>query len=233
MKPLEWDVVQIIRRNRDGAHVTQHQRGKTLKLFARDIEVLGIRNKRVRNLKQKDFLRVIQLWRNGNGADRAPVSDGTLKNRVAALRWLAEKIGNPGLLPKDNRELGLKPRMTTHQESKARVLTDQVLKAIHNENVRYSLKLQAAFGLRREEAMKIQPRWADHGNKLVLKGSWTKGGRPREIPIRTHEQRQVLNEAKTSAGNGSLIPPNKSYRQHLQTWEHETRRAGLSKTHGL
>jgi hypothetical protein len=30
-----------------------------------------------------------------------------------------------------------------------------------------------------------------------------------------------------------MIPPHKSYKQHLHTWEHETRKAGLSKTHGL
>jgi len=30
-----------------------------------------------------------------------------------------------------------------------------------------------------------------------------------------------------------MIPTHKSYREHLHTWEHVTRKAGLSKTHGL
>ena len=50
---------------------------------------------------------------------------------------------------------------------------------------RLSLRLQAAFGLRREESIKIVPSWADRGNSLALKDSWTKGGRQREIPTRT------------------------------------------------
>ena len=46
-----------------------------------------------------------------------------------------------------------------------------------------TIALQAAFGLRRGESIKIRPGWADRGDELVLKDSWTKGGRAREIPI--------------------------------------------------
>lgn len=81
--------------------------------------------------------------------------------------------------------------------------------------------------------MKIQPKWADRGDKLVLKASWTKGGRPREVPIRTLAQRAILDAAKAFAGHGSLIPPTKTYREHVNTWEYQTKRVGLSKTHGL
>lgn len=34
-------------------------------------------------------------------------------------------------------------------------------------------------------AMKLRPSLADRGDRLWLKGSWTKGGRGREVPIRT------------------------------------------------
>ena len=40
-----------------------------------------------------------------------------------------------------------------------------------------SLELQRAFGLRREEAMKFQPSYADQKDHITLKASWTKGGR--------------------------------------------------------
>lgn len=59
-------------------------------------------------------------------------------------------------------------------------------------HVRMSLELQRAFGLQREEAMKCQPNYADRGDHLMLKASWTKGGKPRTIPIRTDQQRDVL-----------------------------------------
>jgi integrase len=69
--------------------------------------------------------------------------------------------------------------------SKAKDLEEAQLARVKDENVRMSLRLQQAFGLRREEAIKLQPRWADRGDYLQLKASWTKGGRERTVPIRT------------------------------------------------
>ena len=96
-----------------------------------------------------------------------------------------------------------------------------------------SLELQQAFGLRREEAIKFMPVYADQGEHIVLKESWTKGGKAREIPVRTDAQRVVLDRAQRLAGTGSLIPSAKNYRQQLRVYEAETARAGLSKLHGL
>jgi Integrase len=67
-------------------------------------------------------------------------------------------------------------------ESKAKTVTRHQLDKVRDEHVRMSLELQQAFGLRREEAMKFQPSFADRGDHLVLKASWTKGGRERTIP---------------------------------------------------
>ena len=54
-----------------------------------------------------------------------------------------------------------------------------------NGQTRPSLQLQAAFGLRREESIKIKPRWADGRNILRLQNSWAKGSKYREVPIAT------------------------------------------------
>ena len=96
-----------------------------------------------------------------------------------------------------------------------------------------SLELQQAFGLRREEAIKFIPSYADRGDTVVLKDTWTKGGKARELPIRTLEQRDVLNRAHQLAGRGSLIPANRNYIEQLRVYEGNTSRAGLSKLHGL
>ena len=96
-----------------------------------------------------------------------------------------------------------------------------------------SLELQQAFGLRREEAIKFMPDYANRGDHLVLKDSWTKGGKARVVPVRTDAQRAVLERARRLAGKGSLIPSAKNYRQQLRVYEAETSRAGLSKLHGL
>jgi hypothetical protein len=92
-----------------------------------------------------------------------------------------------------------------------------------------SLRLQAAFGLRRAESIKIQPAWAD---KLVLRPSWCKGGRAREVPIRTPEQRQVLDEARQLAGRASLIPADMKFVDQLNRFKHQCAAAGIHHVHG-
>lgn len=62
-----------------------------------------------------------------------------------------------------------------------------------------------------EESIKFQPRYADRGDHIALRGSWTKGGRERRVPITTDEQRHVLDQAHQLAGAGSLIPAHKNY----------------------
>ena len=104
---------------------------------------------------------------------------------------------------------------------------------VRDQHVRMSLELQQAFGLRREEAIKFIPTYADQGNHLVLKPSWTKGGKARVIPIRTEDQREVLDRAHKLAGKGSLIPGSRNYVKQLRIYEGHTIRAGLSKMHGL
>jgi hypothetical protein len=94
-------------------------------------------------------------------------------------------------------------------------------------------KLQRAFGLRREEALKLRPHDADQGDRLLLNASWTKGGKAREIRTHTAAQREVLDRAQQLVGRGSLIPTDCSYIQHLKVYERHTANAGLHKLHGL
>lgn len=96
-----------------------------------------------------------------------------------------------------------------------------------------NLKLQAAFGLRREESIKFRPSLTDRGDHIVLQSSWTKGVRGRTAPITMPEQRAALDEAKKLAGAGSLIPADKSYIQQQRVYDGQCKRAGLSHMHGL
>jgi integrase len=118
-------------------------------------------------------------------------------------------------------------------ESRAVTLERTSLDRVKDEHVRMSLELQQAFGLRREEAIKFQPAYADRGDHIVLKASWTKGGKARVVPVRDASQRATLHRAKALARNGSLIPADRSYRQQLRLYERHTANAGLSKLHGL
>lgn len=68
---------------------------------------------------------------------------------------------------------------------------------------------------------------------LTLKDSWTKGGRPREVPVRTAEQRQILDEVKALASAGSLIPAAKTYAQQLHRFEYQCGAAGIHRVRGF
>lgn len=103
------------------------------------------------------------------------------------------------MIPADNAQLGIAERRFVADENKAWELGNAVDR-IRDPYVRMSLTLQQAFGLRREEAIKLQPSYADRGDCIVLKGSWTKGGRPRTVPITTPEQR-VARPRKTDRRN--------------------------------
>lgn len=226
MDDLTYSLRQLCQRNRDGSHATQADRRGVLSLASRQLREAGFRQMRATSLKGKHVEVLLIRWQ------AEGLSAGTLKNRLAHLRWWAEKVGKAGTIPADNAHLGIPERHFVTQENKAKELGDG-LDRIRDPHVRMSLALQQAFGLRREESIKFQPQYADGGDCLVLKGSWAKGGRPRTIPITRPEQRAVLDAAHRLAGTGSLIPAQKTYIQQRQTYDGQCKAAGLSHMHGL
>ncbi|MDO8862006.1 integrase domain-containing protein [Haliea sp. E1-2-M8] len=118
---------------------------------------------------------------------------------MSCLRWWAETVNKRAVVATGNDFYGIPDRQFVSDHSKAKGLAREQLDRVKDEHVRMSLRLQKAFGLRREEALKIRPRWADRGDHLHLKASWTKGGRERTVPIRTREQRALLEQAKRLA----------------------------------
>jgi len=161
------------------------------------------------------------------------VAAGTIKNRMAAFRWWARKVNRQNVVARSNDHYGIPNRIFVTNTSKAKSVIEADLAKVRDEHVRMSLELQQAFGLRREESIKFIPVYADQGDHMTLKRSWTKGGKARVIPIRTQEQREVLNRAHKLAGKGSLIPGSRNYKQQVRIYQGHTLRAGLSKMHGL
>jgi hypothetical protein len=227
MLDLEYELRGICRRNRDGSRMTQAQREQRLTLIARELNGLGYRNLHASSLKPKHVEALIAAWQ------EKELSAGTIKNRMADLRWWAEKTGRQSVLAADNAHYGIAQRVFVTNHTKAVELPTDALEQVADAHVAMSLRLQAAFGLRREEAIKFIPTYADRGDHLALKPSWCKGGRAREIPIHTDQQRDLLNQARALAGTGSLIPPERTYIQQRRVYERHCARAGLSKLHGL
>ena len=125
-----------------------------------------------------------------------------------------EKIGRQKVVADDSAHYGIGRRQYVTNVSKARELTTGDLAKITDAYTRTSLQLQAAFGLWRGESIKMQPEWADRGDKLVLMDTWTRGSRAREIPIRNEEHRRVLDEAKRFVGRAHEIGINSAALGH-------------------
>ena len=147
------------------------------------------------------------------------------------IRWWAEKVGKTHIMHPSNEHYGIPPRDHTPQD-KAQFLSEEVFLRINNDYVRMSVRLQQAFGLRREESIKFRPSYADHETFIRLKGSWTKGGRPRDIPIDEPLRRELLDQVREFAGSGSLIPPECLYKHQLKRYDHYIEKAGLNNLHG-
>ena len=227
MKDLNYQLMKLCRDNRDGGFSTQATRSRLLDLIANQLKELGFRRMQPKSLKPKHVDALLTHWRNQG------IGVGTLKNRLSAVRWWAKKVNKPSIIAKDNDVYGIGKRMYVARESKAQDLDDKKLSGIADPYVRLSIRLQAAFGLRREESIKFNPSYAMQGEHIRLKSSWTKGGRARMVPIRNDKQRQLLEEVKDLAKGGSLIPAQLNYVQQLHRYERQLRNVGMSKLHGL
>ena len=227
MKDLNYQLMKLCRDNRDGGFSTQATRSRILDLIASQLKELGFRRMQQRSLKPKHVDALVAKWREQG------ISVGTLKNRLSALRWWAKKINKPSIIAKDNSVYGIGKREYVAKESKAQELDEKKLSLVSDQYVRLCIRLQSAFGLRREESIKFNPNYAVQDDHIKLKSSWTKGGRARTVPIRNDEQRQLLKEVKEFAKGGSLIPAQLNYVQQLHRYERQLRNAGLTKLHGL
>jgi hypothetical protein len=227
VRGLNHQLKQLCRHNREGSFGTQVRRERELTLIANQLHEIGFRGMNSHSLKPKHVEGLVRRWL------ESEVAAGTIKNRMAAVRWWARKVNRQNVVARSNDHYGIPNRQFVTNISKAKSILEVDLAKVRDEHVRMSLELQQAFGLRREEAIKFIPAYADQGDHLTLKASWTKGGKARTLPIRTPEQRQVLDRAHRLAGKGSLIPSNRNYRQQVRIYEGHTLRAGLSKMHGL
>ena len=227
MKDLNYQLSKLCRDNRDGGFSTQATRSRLLDLIADQLLALGFRRMQSTSLKPKHVDALLAKWREQG------ISTGTLKNRLSALRWWAKKVNKPSIIARDNSVYGIGKREYVAKESKAQQIDARKISEISDPYVRLSIRLQAAFGLRREESIKFNPSYAMQDDHIKLKSSWTKGGRARTVPIGNDEQRQLLEKVKALANGGSLIPAQLNYVQQLHRYERQLRNAGMSKLHGL
>src|SRR5665213_730861 len=139
MDDLKFTLLELCRRNRDGSHATQADRQRTLCLVSQQLREAGFRQMRATSIKERHVLVLLERWR------AEGLSAGTLKNRLAHLRWWAEKVDRASAIVADNAQLKIPERRLVTNEDKARRL-DGGLDRVRDPHIRMSLELQQAFG---------------------------------------------------------------------------------------
>ncbi len=226
MNHLQKSLADITRRVTTGSQATQANRREGLHAIAGELWQLGYRVPHAKGFKTAHVDALVGHWK------ETGIKDATIRNRLGWLRWWAEQVNKQSVMPADNTRFGLAER-TPYQGNRARRADADALAGVADQRIRLALRMERAFGMRREEILKFEPKLGDRGSYLALKASTTKGGRYREIPITHPAQRELLDELRAVVGDGALIPPGSNYVEYLQRYKHLTRAAGLGNAHGL
>lgn len=108
MRELQFELKELTRRHGEGSQWTQAGRHRTLQAIGRELQAEGFLLRHARNLKPRHVTALLDRWKKDG------IAHATIRNRLGNLRWLAEKIGKPGLLPRSNESFGLEERTPFH-----------------------------------------------------------------------------------------------------------------------
>jgi integrase len=231
-RSLEAQMSYLISRHKEGSIKTHRDRQVNLQAMARELNK-DFRLEKLENLKAKHVIHLVSKWK------ESELAISTIKNRVSQLRWVAEKMGKINMIPKSNAELGIENRTVDYNTDKGWTPTDSFKSALP-EHLQIHVDLMREFGLRFEEAALLRP--VENDGKTELKVIYgTKGGRDREVPIRTEAQRAVLDRARDFVDRNrqdSLRPNGMTYKKWEDSSRNTYRDAGMTKEgvgtpHGL
>ena len=226
LRSAKFSINELVKKSRVHSYASKADMRHMLFRCIKDLHELGYKVGHVKGLQAKHVYVLVEHWKS-QGKNPA-----TIKNYMSKLRNTASLLNKPNLIKPDNAAYHIDKRS----------YRSTINKAIHHINlskctdphIRLSLEGQALFGLRREESMKFIHSLAHHGNLLRIMPSWTKGGIGRSLEITTDAQRQWLDKVAQLVPPGdSLIPRDRSYRQHLSQYQAQTKLMGVCKLHGL
>lgn len=96
MDDLSFSLKTLTARVADGSHATRANRHRGLQAMAGELKTLGFRLPASASLKPKHVAALVAHWK------AEGVKDVTIRNRLGWVRWWAEQIGKPGLIPASN-----------------------------------------------------------------------------------------------------------------------------------
>jgi integrase len=226
LRSAKFSINELVKLDKKHSYASQADMRHMLFRCIKDLHDLGYKVGHVKGLQAKHIITLVEHWKSQNKGT------ATIKNYMSKLRATARLLDNQKLIKPNNAAYHIDKRSYAPTQNKAIHQID-LTKCI-DPYIRLSLEGQALFGLRREESMKFTVRDAVNGNTIIIKPSWTKGGIGRTIDITNDVQRQWLDKVVRLVPPGhSLIPRDRSYKQHLHHYEAQAKLMGVSKLHGL
>ena len=101
MRQLNFDLLRLLEGDRQGSHGTRRMRRYVLMQAAETLHRLGYGGLRAKGLKGRHVEALAAEWQ------RQALGDGTMRNRMAHLRWWAGRVGKAGIVRRDNASYGI------------------------------------------------------------------------------------------------------------------------------
>jgi site-specific recombinase XerC len=140
MHHLLYELKSLATRTREGSFATPSNRQAMLWQMGEHLLAAGSNQRHIYELKGRHVNALLRQWQ------AEGLSPATVKNRLAVLRWWAEKVRKSDVLKPTNAAYGMAKRQTITQTSQARELPADTLPQVRNRHVRMSLELQGPAG---------------------------------------------------------------------------------------
>ena len=140
-----YSVKKLIDNSNIKSYKTKYDTKVILNRSLKDLQSIGFKMDSIKSLKPKHIEGLVKLWTEQNK------SSATIKNYMAKLRMACRLIGKHDIIQKGNKAYNIADR--TYNNVNKAIQAD--FEKVKNSYINYSLKLQEAFGLRREEAIKF------------------------------------------------------------------------------
>lgn len=174
--------------------------------------------------------------------EHAHYASSTKEKYATGFRQIAHSIGKDNIVPRSNTVLGGRATVERYvpKEGDAAKLDDVRSKLVEmaekDPDKRYLVAahdMRTAFGLRASESL-ASCRVTQRGGRQFLEPDMTKGGREREVEIKTAEQRDAVAAVRALASeygkpSGSMLPHKMSWKQCCNLQRNTMSKLGATK----
>ncbi|NCD17935.1 MAG: hypothetical protein EOL91_11640 [Actinobacteria bacterium] len=187
---------------------------------------------KIENLKTNHFKEVFQDLKDKG------LSNSTLSGYATAARVIAESIGKQNIFPRDNKDMGISRAGERLQPQECNLEKQQEIRENLYDKAQFlglAHDMRKEFGLRVKESLlsnKLSVH-ADGKKYLVVEGS--KGGRPREVEIKTDKQREIISKVQEyikENGLKSIIPKELNLKQAYDFQKNTLKEFGATRQDG-